>query len=341
LYPGIRELIPFIVLLTFHTAFNPDTILALKLSNITVSEIFPDQFGCDAGETPARLSAIGEKARGKRNPRRTFPITTDDAFGAYMLIENVKSLTANLRRHATPADQDKLFIFHQTKPGEIRAIGYDKQSISTDNTFQYGLRKFILDHGLPRFSLANIRPTVGDVADQLTEGDIKSVQLLLGHAGSDVSFQHYFTPGAKKRAEEKLAEIQGMRTRWAETAGKRDIREPGLHDSMSSVTPGFHCLDPFDSPMPGQTAGKPCSAWLACAFCPLAAIQEDDGHGLARLIQLESHVKAAVGTIHSDRYDGVYVPMLKKLESWLGKFSEDAHMAASRISYLKPLPELE
>ncbi|HEY0835782.1 MAG TPA: hypothetical protein VGE72_17900 [Azospirillum sp.] len=360
LYPGGRELVPFIILLTVHTAYNPDTILGLRLNQIEMNDVFPDQFGFalpkrhnsrgasageqadEADETATRIRTKGRKGRARGRPQnRSFRADPDDLFGSYLLIQNVKAMTERLRPHAAPVDRDRLFIFHQTQTDiGVRSFGNDKETIAADRLWQYFLKRFIADNDLPDFSLASLRATMADAAEQLT-GDIRAVQLLLGHSGTDVTFQHYLSAGARRRAAEAVGTVQGMRQRWVETGGKRDAREPGVGDTLMAATPGFHCLDPYDSPVPGQVAGKMCSAWLACAFCALATVHADDGYGLARLIQLEKHILDARRTIAAERYQTAYVPLLAKLSGWLGKFSDTARAAAVAVTHLKPLPELE
>lgn len=357
LYPGGRELVPFIVLLAVHTAYNPDTILGLQIGQIVANDVFPDQFrlatperrtsrGKQDGQSnnSGRLVTSGAKGRARRGkPQvRSFRIDPHDPFCAHMLIENVKVLTGRIRPHAASKDRDRLFIFHVLKRSAgVRAFGSsDFETLSGDRLWQYFLQKFSEENGLVAFSLASIRATMADATEQLT-GDIRAVQQLLGHVGSEVTFRHYLSAGARKRAAESVAVGQSMRHRWAETHGRRDTREGGQSDSLMAATPGMDCFDPLDSPMPGQVAGKMCSAWLACFFCPLALIRSDDSFSFARLVQLEAHVLAARATIAAERYQAVYVPILQKIVTWLHKFSPIAKQGALAISYLKPLPELE
>ncbi len=358
LYPGGREMVPFVVLLSAYTAYNADTILGLRLDQIVTNDVFADQFRMDIPKRrnsrvqersfshgPARLATKGAKGRAKRGTtqNRSFRIDPNDELSAYTLIENVKLLTEGLRPRASNNETDRLFLFHVKAPqdGGVRSFGTrESETISGDALWKYLLRAFIAENDLPEFGLSSIRASMADAAEQLT-GDIRAVQLLLGHVGTDVTFTHYLSAGARKRASESVAVGQAMRHRWVETGGRRDVREGGQGDSLMSATPGMDCFDPHDSPMPGQTAGKMCSAWLACFFCPLGFIRPDDGHGLARLMQLEAHISEARTTIAAERYQAVYVPILMKIPLWLMKFSPAAREAALAITYLKQLPELE
>ncbi len=355
LYPSNRELVPFVILLTMHTAYNPQSILGIRLEQISVHDVFTDQLrlgvpdrhnsrhkGEEANPEASRLRAEARKGRaGGRAQNRSFRIDPDDAFGAYMLVEHVKSLTQRIRPHASSQDRDRLFIYHQmmSEPG-IRSFEQDKPSSAISNMWSVLMKRFAEDNGLPPFTLASIRATMADVAERLT-GDIRAVQLLLCHTSREVTLRHYLSAGGRKRGAESIAVGQGMRHRWAETGGKRDAREAGIGDTLQAATSGVGCLDPYDSPMPGQTSGKLCSAWLACFFCPLAVFNLDDGHSLARLIQLEKHILDARATIAAQRYLEAYIPLLQKIASWLEKFTPAARAAATAITHLKPLPELE
>lgn len=355
LYPGARELVPFVILLAVHTAYNPDTILGIRLHQVTVNDLFPDQFGFNlpprhnsraaevlAGGGLGRVRTAATKGRAKgKAQHRSFRVDPDDKLGVYLLLRFLTDITASIRPYAIRGHGDRVFLFHQIRGKRpVRSFGIDKRSISSDGTWVTSLGSFISDNRLAPFALSSIRNAMADTAEQLT-GDIRAVQLLLSHTGTDVTFQHYLSAGARRRAAETLGAAQGMRQRWVETARKRDSREAGQGDTLMAATPGFHCLDPYDSPIPGQTPGKMCSAWLACAFCPLAAIYEGDGHALARLIQLEDHVQRARESVAPDRYQAAYVPLLVKLGDWLERFNPEARQVALTVSYLKPLPELE
>jgi hypothetical protein len=353
LYPGTDDLVPFVILLTMHTAYNPETILGMRVDQVATNDFFADQFGFDLpdrhnsreqrsedGQVRISLAAKKRRANGKAQ-HRSFRVDTDDKFGVYLLLDALSEITKRIRPHSIRGHEDRVFLFHQVSVNSpVRSFGTGKRPICNDGVWTIALNSFIAENHLPHFSLAQLRTTVADAAEQIT-GDIRAVQLLLCHSGTSVTFQHYLSAGGRRRASEDIATVQGVRQRWVDTGGKRDMREPSQGDTLMAVTPGFHCLDPFDSPMPSQVAGKMCSAWLACALCPLATVRTQDGEAMARLIQLEDHVRNSQATISPERYGAAYVPLLRKLAEWLEQFSSKARKDALAVTYLKPLPELE
>ncbi len=355
LYPDARTLVPFVILLAVHTAYNPAQLLGLTLGQIALDDLFSDQFRLEepqrhnsrqSEDEPLQQNvrlrtAVRKDRAGGRVQYRSFRVDSNDPFSAYMLIESVRSLTGRIRPHAAAEDRNRLFIYHQSSrtPG-VRTFGKEKKGIGGDGLWQYCLASFTQDNRLPKFMLASLRSTMADMAEQLT-GDARAVQLLLGHAGTDVGFQHYFSAGARSRATESVAVAQGMRQRWAETDGRRDIRDHGPGDTLAAATPGMDCMDPYDSPMPGQSKGKLCSAYLGCLFCPLGVVRRNDPYSFARLVQLERHIQDGRATVPAERYRAAYMPLLPKIASRLETFTPEARAGASEISHLKFLPELE
>ncbi len=65
-------------------------------------------------------------------------------------------------------------------------------------------------------------------------------------------------------------------------------------ESVEAATPGFGCLDPFHSPMPGQKEGRPCTAYGQCPDCQLATTNTQVPANLVRIKQMEAeYVDAA------------------------------------------------
>ena len=354
LYPDARTMVPFNLLATIHSFYNPAQSLGLEFNQIALHDVFPDQLKVSqperhnsradrtvSGDEEERLKTKPGKARaGGKVQHRSFRVDPNDPFSFHSVIENVRMITRRIRQHAPPEIRDRIFIYHQHCPPGVSAFGTAKNGIGGDALWVHSLRRFIKDNKLVKFSLASIRSTMADLTEEVT-GDSRVTQLLLGQTGPDVGFQHYFSAGARRRAGESVALAQEMRQRYVDTGGRRDIRGQGPGDTLMSATPGLDCLDPYDSPMPGQTKGKMCTAFPFCIICPLATARRNDPYSFARLVQLETHIKSSESSVSASRFVALYMPLLPEFPRWLGKFTGSARKGALKISYLRPLPELE
>ncbi len=101
------------------------------------------------------------------------------------------------------------------------------------------------------------------------------------------------------------------------------MRGIGRLSTRRAVTPGFECLDPFDSPQPNQEPGKLCHAYLACPRCPMAAVNRRDPDALSNLIQLEAALLGAQTQVTAYRWLEVLEPLLQSVrQDWLPLFPE-------------------
>jgi hypothetical protein len=152
---------------------------------------------------------------------------------------------------------------------------------------------------------------------------------------------HYRSGAAKQRDEESLSHAMGWRQRFIETKGKSDTRNGALlSGGNTATTPGFTCINRFDSPIRGQRSGKVCSAFGACPVCPLATVNPNDPRSYGRLIQFREKLVEARSSIDPIRFLEAWAPQLSRLDSyWLPFFSEQAQAGAALA--LPPFPDLE
>jgi hypothetical protein len=165
--PSPRDLVPFVVLLTVATAFNPDTILTQTWHN--TSEI--DRLGKRA------FRFIGMKPRSNQDQMQILEDTshtnekdrdlvseTDLSIG--WTLDFLKQLTSRIRNFVEPEDhRDRLFVFvNKTRDKTPKSFGSNlNTSPSIDSTWIQNLRKFCEANGLPRFTLKQIRKTIIDM----------------------------------------------------------------------------------------------------------------------------------------------------------------------------------
>ena len=344
LHFSVRHLVPYIVLLGFDTLFNAEGLLGLTWSQIGEHPIF----GSDRLQiaVPKNRSKLGKtEARPNRHVRSysTKPTGLDSVPNLLRLLERFTRLTRNL---VEPQDVDKVFIFYTDERKSIRSSKYKSFFMSKNSTSSAGstwrnaLRTFIDANGLPHFTLRTLRASGGDLVHKAT-GNMKMQQLALGHANLDVTAKHYRGTAAKKRDEELLSKAMAARERYTLTNGKSDSRDGLLNNGVQrAATPGFGCADPYNSPVTHQQAGKLCTAFGACAACPLAYVDSDDPRAYARLLQFKDRLDDARMALDPARYLDGWARQLRYLqEYWLPKFTETARNGVSLV--LPPFPELE
>jgi hypothetical protein len=344
LYATPRVLVPFVLMLGFATLFNPDTLLGLTWSQIRPSHWFfgDDRLAIDP-LTPAtreRIEVRGMKPRARQVQVRTFPAQVTDPGSPAVLLRHLERLTRRLRPAVAPRDADRVFLFELSRnAGErYRSYGQTMGPLSSDDTWHISLKAFIRDHALPPFTLAALRATGSDLIHELTGGDITAQQTLLGHRSAQTTAQHYTSDGARKRQNETLATVQTQRERWVRTNGKSDTRHMSPHATRRAVTPGFECVDPFDSPVPDQRPGQLCTAYLACPVCPLAVVTRRDPQALAQLVQLEHTLLAMRETVIPQRSLALAPQLDAITHRWLPAFTDAAiWTAAQRLPTLPPI----
>jgi hypothetical protein len=337
-----RTLVPFVIMLACSTFYNSTTLLELKLSDIKESWFFGDS-RIELDPNQARIVISAGKRRSRNTQTRSFSAHSKDPFQPAYLIEQVKCLTTRLRPHLSPEFYDWLFVYKVKRMGIDEPRGFDSQE------WKKALSRFIKAHGLPHFSLNQFRVTGSGIVHLMTGGDIKAQQTVLNHLQASTTYKRYNPETAKQRNDERIANIQNKQVRWVETKGKCDTRGAVngagvLPSTQNAATPGFECLDAFNSPRHGQKKGKLCTAFGECGDCPNAAVNPSDVYALARLLQYEEHLTSATKNIALERYVHLYLPQLKALRShWLLSYTNLAvwQQAKELLSLLPPFPPLE
>lgn len=246
----------------------------------------------------------------------------------------VVRLTGRLRLVADARKSNLAFIYQGRDYGEVCTF------IDTTGSFAYVLKQFIADNGLPSFTLASIRPTIADLVDQLSGGDIKAQQAVLNHWNAETTDDHYVSAASRDRRLERLAEIQNGRERFVATDGRADPRNGSPGNTRRAATAGFECTDPYDSPRPGQQKGYLCAAWGDCAVCPRAAVNPRDPHALACLVRLDHALDAAREWLPPARWLH-WAGIQTALRGWIKKFSDSSVWLAAEKVAIPPLMAIE
>ncbi|AXO15448.1 MAG: hypothetical protein CMO03_09950 [Thalassospira sp.] len=308
LYATKRSLVPFVVMMAIRTAFNPETILALRKSALRESSLLKG-----SAELAPRYRVVGGKKRARGDQVRTYPQDSTEIDSPISIFNNVGKLTRRLPNAEHDPDHDMLFIFQGRNYG--RAHHY----LNATCTFPNALSAFRKDNQLPDFSLSNIRPTISEIVNQLSNGDIKAQQAILNHWHTETTETHYVSEAARHRRRETLGNLLNRRERYIRTSGKSDDRINLPNNTGRAATPGFECTDPYDSPLASQSTGQLCTAWGECPLCPRAAVIPDNSHALAQLLHLHNAIEKARHDLPPGRW--LYWSTVQKgLDNWLSKF---------------------
>lgn len=271
-YPSARDLVPFVLLLTVATVFNADTVLGLDWSNI--------DFEKDQAGTPA-IEIVGMKGRAVRDPVRVFEsdVAVSSNLSLRQILFNLREITLRIRPALPPEHSDRLFVFvQQVQAKRPKGFGLDGREVlgtSGDGVWKASLKNFIADNSLPPFSLGLLRPTILDLV-QFIDGGLEAARKVGNHGSPVTTWTHYTSDGVQKRYRERIGQVIVLRERWLQTGGAIDPRRLTPWQDKGAATPGFTCLDPFDSRRPNQQPGRLCKDYGGCPSCPMAAAHPGD-----------------------------------------------------------------
>lgn len=325
LYPSSRDLVPFALLLTFATLFNPATVLKLDWQDVDFEKEH-------AGRRAVEIT--GEKKRGSRDLVRLLDPQggVSSKLSLQQLLETLKDISCRLRTCIVERHSDRIFVFGLEQGKEYASsfdsIGAKKARSSSDTIWNHALEQFYSQNSLPKFSLAQLRRSVLDLV-QFTHGDLETAQKVGNHGSPVTTWVHYTSDGIKKRYRERIGQIVIMRERWFQTGGDIDPRRLTAAQDKGAATPGFSCLDPFDSPRPNQIRGKLCKDYGGCPSCPMVAAHPGDPICVGQYMALERAIYRSQPAMSSKTWLDRWVPVLADLKA-LQTHIPDTVLAESR-----------
>jgi hypothetical protein len=325
LYPRAVSLLPYYLAILIHTAGNPEPIVELDRECLQ-----------DVPLLRNRQALVWFKARAGRLQRRTFE--RDAAFEPPALVRDILAWNERLRPLAPPAQRNRLFVFKG-----LRTVN----AMSTV-TVHHFLGEFCQRHGLPRFALANVRPSVL-CSFYRASGDLLRARAVANHASLATTVRYVEAPVVRAHNRTRIAALQDafvehVTARRANPqqhspdAVERDVAiPPGELVSMF----GFGCKDPLAGAAPGTRPGELCTNFMGCFTCPNAVITSEPAT-VARLLQARGHLRAAAATLHPARWQAFYAPQLRILEEdILPRFgARELAQGEALVAGLPPLPDL-
>jgi hypothetical protein len=304
LYSTNRDLVPLALSIALATAFNANTVLTLQWKNIDrkidrlsnsgravkfeVKDYEHDynDGGEDIPEDTSPLTKItGDKPRARYQIVRLLDpeASGPNQVSLNLVLDLLLDLTARIRPLVVQEDhKDRIFIAapkQQMSKFPPRGFGREDRAAG-DTNWQDALGYFIRDNHLPAFSLKTIRATLMDYVQLLNRGDLQAARQVGNHASRVTTWTHYTSNLVKQLLQESTGETMLVRERWLQSSGKMDPRKFREWTDKGCATPGWMCLDPFDSPRSNQKKDRLCTAYGECPDCPLAAARIDNPHNV-------------------------------------------------------------
>lgn len=323
LYPDIDEIAPMLLVVCAFFALNPATAFKLRTGN-------RDYKIEDLGDL-RRLRMYPNKRRASLRQRNIVTVT-EHPDNPGRILEYLERRTSRLRR-ARPDLKDRAFL----------RFSFEKRTVvsftTSDDSWKKAIGRFAARHRMEEFTLDQLRPTTLDLVHELSGGNIIAMQGVATHTSAQTTYTYYTSDAQRRRNRERLGEMLMQMERWASMGGKirPEDRPTGLAEH-AAATPGFSCIDPKDSPIPGERCGELCTAYGRCPECPLALVDPSSPRSLAYLIMLNKRITEA----EADAVDPVawhmrWAPVREELVTyWLRGWPKDLHEKARAI----PIPEL-
>jgi hypothetical protein len=332
-YPTAPALFPFIFLMFIYTLANRDPLLDIKHSSITRKDVLGVE----------RVVIKFYKPRSHSFYNRSYAVDVNDELSPGRLLDFLADWTRGIRKLVLPQYARHVFIFVSNNKDKVRGfLTTQNAGRSSDSSFSYATTKFLERHGLSRITSKVIRVTGLDAVREQSGEDPRAVQSAGGHKGTVTGDTAYSTTKGKRRNQESLAGAMETQGRWITSDGRIDPRGLPPQADIHSATPGWHCWDPYDSPMPGERKGALCEAYGHCPKCPLGALDSRSPYALARTLQLAEEIRSAQLYLSPKRWVSAWSPALAKLINfWIPAFTSAEVRERAKTLRLRPLGRLE
>jgi hypothetical protein len=335
-----RDLVPLVLALAFATVFNPDTVLKLEWKNIdrnidrmgdgrpaTRFDVRSEDEGrgvAEAGDpddTAPLTRVTGDKPRAQRQLVRLLDPEPSGAgqVSLNLVLDLVTEMTARIRPYAIGGGEyvDRVFIFvQQVGAKRPKGFGSTRLGASGDPGWKHGLKNFIDDNNLPAFTFRTIRATLLDYVQLFSRGDLEAARAVGNHRSRVTTWTHYTSSLVKRLLQEATGETLLVRERWLNSEGVIDPR-PFQWTNKGCATPGFHCLDPFDSARPNQKKGRLCAAYGECPDCPLSAAVPNNPRNVMLYEALRRAIYRSVSTMTAPMWQLRWAPVVAALDALL------------------------
>ncbi len=337
IHPTIPSLMPFIALFGCYTLFNKAVLTELSLDDVDYHDL--------AGTKRVVFTPL--KKRAGKKQLRSFALD-DDADHPNVMFRFLQEYARDVRGMVEDVFKKRLFVFwtlvarDSEQAGPAAFFGATTGTGSEDSRFTYYWNVWCKEQGFEGAAFSSLRVTGLNLAHRVFAGDVQAIAALASHSSLEVFDHHYKSAHSRARNDRKMGKAMVLRERLLASGGKIDPTRRLRGESVDAATPGFGCLDPFHSPMPGQKEGRPCSAYGQCPDCPLATTNTSVPANLARMKQLEAEYMAAVNYLAPHYWRDKYSQNLTALrKEWLPMFADEGVVKAAARLQVSQLPPLD
>jgi integrase len=322
-----RDLIPFMILIAAYTAINAFSLYDLRRNCLEPHPI--DNHSVYLTWKKARSSTGTQRQLHLRRTSRTIA-----------LINFLLDYTRPLVERATASQREFLFLYeygYYLNPSIVRVV-----SMNHWNNHLTSLVSFCEANALPQFSFGQIRPSAASLNHLKNGGNLRKTQVLLGH--KDISttsiyidkqiLKPLYDTSIRAAQEAMLKRITVIPKAATEAISEipQDVpqkRQRNILNGKFSTGSG-RCVDPQNSPQPGQRKGRTCTLFLACLSCRNSLYFLED---LPRVISLANHLRSLKPSMTKKTWETLYSEHLRVLEDEIiGAFSEKEIAAATVLS---------
>lgn len=349
-YASARDLVPLILSIGLATAFNPETLLKLRWKNIdrNVDRLSNGnrsvEFDVKEIEEESNSQLIKITAGKPRAHRHLVRLLDPESTGTNqvslnLVLDILVTLTSRLRPVVSDHERygDSVFLYVPITKQRI-ARGFDSadSSAAENKAFKNALKQFIDDNKLPSFSLKTIRSTLLDYVQLFNQGDLEAARQVGNHSARTITWTHYTSNLVKRLLQESTGETLLVRERWLESGGKLDPRKYRGSTTKGCATPGWICLDPFDSPRPNQKAGRLCNGYGECPDCPLSAARPDNPSNVMLYEALHRAIYRSIKNVTATVWRERWAPVVAALDGLLANVSHEVLQESRKFTVELP-----
>ncbi len=318
-----QHLVPFMVIIAARTGINPKALYGLERDCLRQHELDEDLFYC-----------TWDKPRAGKPQRQLHRVDRRNQMGVVELIRFVRLFTEPLACAAQPPNSAKLFLFSD------RSVNPKSGLISPGVSLAFHLHfhKFAERHQLPRFTLANIRPTAATQLYLETGGNLRKVQQFLQHANMRTTVNYLlntitepFNARAIQKAQERMVEritvIPENRSTGVQRLDLPKVQAQKIVAGRFDTGYGT-CRNPYDSPQPGEEKGRACTSFHACFECPNGLWFLED---LPQVIAIRDRLLSLRPDMRPDDWATVYGDSVRIIQEHIIAAFRPEHVRAAEV----------
>lgn len=337
LAPYAADLCPFVYYLLFVTGFNQQPLVDILVDDVQIKR--------SLGREVVKIASVKNKALSAKFPngkpiRSSFVISPDRASPGQVL-HFLLQWTAFLRSTSSHSATKRLFTFVPRNRPNPGALDTYAQAEKGRTVFERHTTSFCKQGNFSWVGPRRIRNVSAEVADYVAGGNVKAASTFLHHSRTTTTQQHYQNAAVLTRQDQRLAQGMSERERWVNSKGRVEPRNVDRRRDRSAATPGFRCIDPTESPLPGQTRGRLCVAYGECPSCPLAMVDLRNTYTAACLSAMKERFEERRVEMGAHAFEVRWGDNYRSLTRiWMPAFSGSVVEESRRVA-IPALPDLE